>query len=87
MLSADHSGGLHDFDDRDATELLVHSAEANVIRSGSSVRTAAWVMPHEVIPKPSPAWRASDYSVRRVERVVGVEDGHVIDLGDRAFQV
>ena len=35
----------------------------------------------------SHAWRASDYSVRRVERVVGVEDGHVIDLGDRAFQV
>ena len=58
-----------------------------MIRSGNIVRTAAWVMPHEVIPKPSPAWRACDYSVRRVEGVVGVEDGHVIDLGDRAFQV
>ena len=68
-------------------DLLIHSAEANAVRTGDSVRTAAWVMPHEVIPKPGPAWRASEYSVRRVERVVGVEDGHLIHLGDRAFQV
>ena len=87
MSLQDHSGGLHEFDDLDVATLLVHSAEADVMRTGDGVRTAAWVTPHEVIPKPGPAWRASEYSVRRVERVAGVEDGHVIDLGDRAFQV
>ena len=44
-------------------------------------------MPFEVVPKPGPTWDAKQYCVRRVERVGGVEDGHVIDLGDRAFQV
>ena len=68
-------------------DILVHSAEVDVVRTGDRVRTAAWVTPHEVIPKPAPAWVAHDYCVRGVEGVRGVEDGHVIDLGDRQFEV
>ena len=67
--------------------ILVHSAEVDVVRTGDRVRTAAWVTPHEVIPKPDPAWVASGYAVRGVQGVRGVQDGHVIDLGDRSFEV
>jgi len=81
-LHFDHTGGAHQFEAVD-----IHQIEAGFLRNGNNFMMASWVTPKEVSPKPSSEWNASNYSVKPPQLVVGIEDGHVYDLGDRQFKV
>lgn len=81
-LHFDHTGGAHQFEAVD-----IHQTEAGFLKNGNNFMMASWVTPKEVSPKPSSDWKANDYSVKPPKLVVGIEDGHVYDLGDRKFKV
>lgn len=84
----DHSGGVHHFQDgktRDDVKIKIHKLEAGSLRH--PLKTASWIMNHEVLPKPSPDWTARSYQVQGVSNVSPIQDGEAIHLGDKTFQV
>ncbi|MGZ2257130.1 MBL fold metallo-hydrolase [Roseobacter sp. A03A-229] len=80
----DHIGCHHEFDDR-----AVHRAEADIL--ASPTRSATLAEPYvtdeifDVLP-PQP-YVSADYSVKGAGPTRLLEDGDVIDLGDRHFEV
>ncbi|TRY62838.1 hypothetical protein TCAL_00832 [Tigriopus californicus] len=85
----DHSGGVHHFQDEgkihERVEIKIHELEAKHL--SHPLKTASWVMNHEVWPKPSPQWNAQSYKVQGVANVSPLQDGKTIHLGDKTFQV
>lgn len=84
----DHSGGVHHFQDgktRDDVKIKIHKLEAGSLRH--PLKTASWIMNHEVLPKPSPDWTARSYQVQGVSNVSPIQDGEAIHLGDKTFQI
>ena len=76
----DHSGGAHQFD-----RVHCHQAEARYVREADRFRSASWISPEEVMPKPS-GWAAGEYNVKPAT-VCGIEENTSFNLGDRNFQV
>ncbi|KAL6114382.1 mblac2 [Pungitius sinensis] len=78
----DHSGGLHQFQ-----QVGVHSAEVDALANGDNFETATWLSDREIVEAPSPGWRARHYRVKAVQPTHILQEGDVINLGDRQLTV
>jgi glyoxylase-like metal-dependent hydrolase (beta-lactamase superfamily II) len=94
----DHIGGFHEFEER-----LIHSAEASRAASGhaaslygagkkdallESIRVAGYDIPPELFTAlPNDGYDPSSYQVLPAPANRIVEEGDVIDIGDRHFEV
>jgi len=81
----DHSAGLHEFDDRrghPSEDALMAAGEA-----GSMVSSGAWTAAELVDPRVYPDFDPETYMVRAAPLTDHLDDGDVVDLGDRAFGV
>jgi glyoxylase-like metal-dependent hydrolase (beta-lactamase superfamily II) len=89
----DHIGGLHEFETR-----VAHPLDAEAIRQPDFASLRVTDFPDElraefgaeaelIIARPSADFDVAAYRVRAVEPTRLVEEGEVIDLGDRAFEV
>ena len=81
----DHAGGLHEFSDR-----CGHSAEAAVIASPTDANTVAdsgFVRAETFTALPYEGFSHEDYLVRSAPLTRLLDEGDVIDLGDRVFKV
>jgi len=81
----DHSGCLHEFDRR-----LGHPAEADILASPTNqsvVYDGAWTRIAVVDTDLHPDYSASSYHIKPAPLTGYVDEGDVIDLGDRVFQV
>lgn len=80
----DHIGCHHEFIDR-----LVHPAEADLLANPTREGTLAELyVTDEIFTKLPPApYRSTEYAVRKAPATKLIEDGDVLDLGDRRFEV
>uniref|UniRef100_A0A3Q2ULH8 Metallo-beta-lactamase domain containing 2 n=1 Tax=Fundulus heteroclitus TaxID=8078 RepID=A0A3Q2ULH8_FUNHE len=78
----DHSGGLHQFQ-----QVGVHSAEVDALANGDNFETVTWLSDREIAVAPSPGWRARHYKVKPVQPTHILQEGDVINLGDRQLTV
>ncbi|MEQ2191779.1 Metallo-beta-lactamase domain-containing protein 2 [Xenoophorus captivus] len=78
----DHSGGLHQFQ-----QVGVHSAEVDALANGDNFETVTWLSDREIAVAPSPGWRARHYKVKAVQPTHILQEGDVINLGDRQLTV
>ena len=80
----DHIGGHHEFDDR-----VVHRAEAEILAAPSRSSTLAdpYVTDEIFTALPPRPYVSSLYSVKEAPATRLVDDGDIIDLGSRHFEV
>ncbi len=80
----DHIGGHHEFDDR-----VVHRAEAEIMASPSRRSTLAdpYVTDDIFTALPPDPYESTLYAVKGAPATRIVDDGDVIDLGNRQFEV
>ncbi|CAJ1068553.1 metallo-beta-lactamase domain-containing protein 2 [Xyrichtys novacula] len=78
----DHSGGLHQFQ-----QVGVHSLEVDALANGDNFETVTWLSDREIVEAPSPGWRARHYKVKAVQPTHILQEGDVINLGDRQLTV
>lgn len=81
----DHAGGLHEFDCR-----LGHRAEADILavpRNADVVYTDAWTQIEIVDPRMHPGYAPETYHLTPAPLTGYLDEGDVLDLGDRAYQV
>ena len=80
----DHVGGAHEFADR-----LSHPAEAEILASPDwrNVTVEGWVDDGTFAELPYPGFRPADYAVRPCAPTRPVDEGDIVDLGDRHFEV
>ena len=81
----DHSGGLHEFDCR-----LGHRAEAEILANPRNAAVAFgsnWSEIEILDPRLHPAYHADTYRITPAPLTGYLDEGDVIDLGNRAFQV
>jgi glyoxylase-like metal-dependent hydrolase (beta-lactamase superfamily II) len=80
----DHIGCHHEFDQR-----IVHSAEADLLARPTRENTLAesYVNDDIFIQLPPDPYQSTTYAVKAATATRTVEDGDVIDLGNRVFEV
>ncbi|MEO0328429.1 MAG: MBL fold metallo-hydrolase [Pseudomonadota bacterium] len=81
----DHSGALHEFDER-----LGHRAEADILANPNNKRMVydgAWTRIGIVDLKQHPDFSAQTFHVKAAPLTGYLDEGDVIDLGDRAYQI
>ena len=80
----DHIGCHHEFSER-----VVHSAESDLLAGPTRANTLADpYVTDEIFDRMPPApYDSAEYSVKAAPATRIVEDGNVIDLGDRRFEV
>ena len=83
----DHAGGIHEFD-----QIAIHSAEAEALRSGDNYTAlcnpeAGWVLDDHFEQLPYAGFTATQYTLHEAEPTQLLQEGDVLDLGDRAFEV
>ncbi|XP_041041396.1 metallo-beta-lactamase domain-containing protein 2 [Carcharodon carcharias] len=78
----DHSGGLHHFD-----RAAVHRAEASALMRGDNFETATWLSDWDIKRRPQRSWRAKNYRVKAVQPARILDDGDIINLGNRQLTV
>jgi len=80
----DHAGGLHFFSER-----ACHVAEQNLITNPSKESSAVSVYVHEnmLAALPYGDFKLESYRMQGVKPTITLEDGEMIDLGDRQFEV
>ena len=80
----DHMGGSHEFDDR-----LGHRAEADIYENPTFENTACpgFVRAETFTISPSEGFSAEQYAVKPAPLTGYLDDGDVVDLGDRVFHV
>jgi len=81
----DHSGCLHEFDER-----LGHHAESGILAkpdNESVVYTGDWTQIAIVDPKQHPDYSPKTYQIKAAPLTGYLDEGDVIDLGDAAYQV
>jgi glyoxylase-like metal-dependent hydrolase (beta-lactamase superfamily II) len=81
----DHSGGLHEFETR-----LGHPAEAEVFARPTRANTVieGWVEAHMFAEAaPFEGFEAETYTIKAAPLTGHLDEGDVVDLGDRAFRV
>ncbi|MBW4442732.1 MAG: MBL fold metallo-hydrolase [Plectolyngbya sp. WJT66-NPBG17] len=83
----DHAGGMHEFDHR-----AIHEAEAEALRTGDDYE-ALCSPEHEFVLEehfdllPYSGFTVEQYTLRGAEPTEILQEGDVLDLGDRAFEV
>lgn len=81
----DHSGCVHEFDVR-----LGHPAEAGILAQPTNshvVFEGAWTRIAIVDPIQHPEFNPQTYSVKAAPLTGYLDEGDIIDLGDKAFQI
>lgn len=83
----DHAGGMHEFDQR-----AIHPAEAEALRQGDDYTALCapeqgWVIDEHFEQLPYAGFTATQYSLQGVEPTQLLEEGDLLDLGDRAFEI
>ena len=80
----DHIGGHYEFAERPA-----HPAEVTILSCPDRMATlAADFATNEIFEDaPPPGWNAAEYAVRAAPVTRTIEDGDIVDLGDRRFEV
>ncbi len=81
----DHIGGAHEFDDR-----LGHPLEADIHRNPTRQATAAldvWLRAETVTALPYEGFRIEDFQIRPAPLTGHLDDGDIVDLGNRTFSV
>jgi len=81
----DHSGCLHEFDVR-----MGHQCESDVLANpthDATVFSGEWTRIAIVDLDQHPDYSAETYAVKAAELTHFIDEGDVIDLGDKAFQV
>ena len=80
----DHIGSLHEFEER-----LVHPSEANIMSVPTRENTCAdqYVTDDIFTALPPAPYSSIEYNVRRAPATRLIDEGDVIDLGDRIFEV
>lgn len=79
----DHVGCHHEFDQR-----AVHPAEADILASPSRVNTVAdGYVCDQIFTRLPPGWQAGEYCVKCAPATRLIDEGDIIDLGDRVFEV
>lgn len=78
----DHSGGLHHFD-----RVAVHRAEASALVHGDNYETVTWLSDAEISKAPQPGWKADTYRVKPVHPSRVLDEGDIINLGNRQLTV
>jgi glyoxylase-like metal-dependent hydrolase (beta-lactamase superfamily II) len=83
----DHSGGMYEFDDR-----AIHAAEAEALRRGDDHEAVCtpgygFVLQEHFEQLPYPGFTVTQYTLRAAEPTQVLQEGDVLDLGDRAFEV
>jgi len=80
----DHIGSHHEF-----TERLAHPAEAEILAhpTGENTVAAKYVDGDAITALPRPGYDVASYAVPPAPATRLVEEGDVVDLGDRAFEV
>lgn len=81
----DHSGCLHEFDVR-----MGHPAEADILANPTNSKTVfegAWTRIAIVDPKQHPDFSAQTYTVKAAPLTDYLDEGDVVDLGDKAYRI
>jgi len=94
----DHVGGFHEFEDR-----MIHSAEARKVAAGNaaslygagkedalleSIRAAGYDVPPELFTAvPNGGYDPRSYQVLPAPATHTVEEGDMVDIGDRQFEI
>ena len=83
----DHAGGMHEFDDR-----AIHAAEAEALHKGDDYEALCtpaqgWVLEEHFDLLPYPEFTIETYTLNATEPTQILQEGDVLDLGDRAFEV
>jgi glyoxylase-like metal-dependent hydrolase (beta-lactamase superfamily II) len=82
----DHAGGIHEFDQR-----AIHLAEAQALREGDAYEALCaqpgWVDMEHFESLPYSGFTAEKYTFNAAEPTQILQEGDVIDLGDRALEV
>lgn len=81
----DHIGGAHEFEDR-----LGHHLEAHIHENPTRAATAAadaWLRAETVTALPYDGFRIEDFQIRSAPLTGYLDEGDVVDLGDRHFNV
>ncbi|XP_063051347.1 metallo-beta-lactamase domain-containing protein 2 [Engraulis encrasicolus] len=78
----DHSGGLHQFQ-----QVGVHKAEVEALANGDNFEMVTWLSDREIVETPEPGWRARQYKVKAIQPTHILQEGDVINLGDRQLSV
>ncbi|MDG2617075.1 MBL fold metallo-hydrolase [Thermoleptolyngbya sichuanensis XZ-Cy5] len=83
----DHAGGMHEFDHR-----AIHAAEASALRMGDDYEALCtpqqgWVRQEDFHQVPYEGFTVTAYRLRACEPTQILNEGDVLDLGDRALEV
>jgi len=78
----DHSGGLRYFSD-----VAIHSAEADALKEGNNREAVTFLSDEEISYRPDSKWRANQYRIVPTKVTQVLNDGDIIDLGDRCLRV
>lgn len=83
----DHSGSIHEFDHR-----AIHAAEAEALRTGDNYEALCtpaqgWVLEEHFDVLPYEGFTVKQYALHATEPTQVLQEGDVLDLGDRAFEV
>jgi glyoxylase-like metal-dependent hydrolase (beta-lactamase superfamily II) len=82
----DHAGGIHEFDER-----AIHAAEVQALREGNAHESLCsqpgWLHYDHFECLPYSGFTIQEYTFNASEPTQILQDGDVIDLGDRALEV
>jgi glyoxylase-like metal-dependent hydrolase (beta-lactamase superfamily II) len=82
----DHAGGIHHFEQR-----AIHVAEAEALRTGDGYEAICdqpnWVEDEHFELLPSNGFAAEQYTFQGAEPTLILQEGDVLDLGNRALEV
>lgn len=83
----DHAGGMHEFEHR-----AIHAAEAEALRTGDDRKALClpaqgFVLEEHFDQLPHAGFTVEQYTLRGAEPTQILQEGDVLDLGDRAFEV
>jgi glyoxylase-like metal-dependent hydrolase (beta-lactamase superfamily II) len=82
----DHAGGIHEFAER-----AIHTAEAQALRDGDAYEALCsqpgWVDIDHFELLPHPGFTVDQYNFRASEPTQILQEGDILDLGDRALEV
>jgi glyoxylase-like metal-dependent hydrolase (beta-lactamase superfamily II) len=83
----DHSAGMHEFEHR-----AIHAAEAAALRHGDDYEALCtpdqgWVLQEHFELLPYEGFTVTQYTLHAAEPTQILQEGDVLDLGDRAFEV
>uniref|UniRef100_UPI00358E1FC8 acyl-coenzyme A thioesterase MBLAC2 n=1 Tax=Myxine glutinosa TaxID=7769 RepID=UPI00358E1FC8 len=78
----DHAGGMHQFQ---AT--AIHRAEVPALEAGDNYEAVTWLSDSEVVQPPHLGWKASDFRLQSTIPSRSLEDGEVLNLGNKQVEV